>query len=255
MKFSMIDGVRRNAEPGLSGKCPACGATTIARCGEKNVWHWSHKGRRNCDHWWENETEWHRSWKNQFSPEWQEIVQVAKDGERHIADVKTDQGWVIEFQHSYIKPEERQTREAFYGSMAWVVDGLRRANDITKFIGAVRGGTAVIARPMVVKVHPSECRLVKEWRASRVPVFFDFGCQIKPEGLWLLVPSNTDHVAHLALVGRENFVSRLREGEFHPQSFIDAILAYERERALAAKARHAPQLVPTWMRKRRRRRF
>jgi hypothetical protein len=50
----------------------------------------------------ENETEWHRAWKDQFPPEWQEIVHLAGDGERHIADVKTGDGWVIEFQHSYI---------------------------------------------------------------------------------------------------------------------------------------------------------
>ena len=48
------------------------------------------KGRRFCDPWWENETEWHRAWKDQFPADWQEIVHHAEDGEKHIADVKTD---------------------------------------------------------------------------------------------------------------------------------------------------------------------
>ena len=126
MKYAIVGELKQEAEPGLSGECPVCEATTIAKCGEKNIWHWAHKGKRNCDRWWENETEWHRDWKNQFPVEWQEVVQIADDGEKHIADVKTDQGWVIEFQRSYIKPEERRSREAFCGNMVWVVDGLRR---------------------------------------------------------------------------------------------------------------------------------
>ena len=40
------------------------------------------------------------SWKNQFPTEWQEIIQRGNTGEKHIADVKTKDGWVIEFQHS-----------------------------------------------------------------------------------------------------------------------------------------------------------
>ena len=68
----------------------------VARCGEVRVRHWAHKGRRLCDPWWENETEWHRAWKDQFPADWQEVVCYAEDGERHIADVKTHAGWVIE---------------------------------------------------------------------------------------------------------------------------------------------------------------
>ena len=79
MKLTIIDGQRREAQPGLTGECPVCEATTIAKCGEKNIWHWAHKGKRKCDHWWENETEWHRNWKNQFPVECQEFVQIADD--------------------------------------------------------------------------------------------------------------------------------------------------------------------------------
>ena len=105
MKFALINGQRQEAKPNLSGECLACGQPMIAKCGEVKIWHWAHKGRCTCDPWWENETEWHRTWKGLFPESWQEVIHQADDGERHIADVKTDRGWVIEFQHSFIKPE------------------------------------------------------------------------------------------------------------------------------------------------------
>jgi hypothetical protein len=256
MKLAIIDGQRREAQPGLSGECPVCGATTIAKCGEKNIWHWAHKGKRKCDHWWENETEWHRNWKNQFPVEWQEVVQIADDSEKHIADVKIDQGWVIEFQHSHIKPEERRSREAFYGNMVWVVDGLRRKYDLKQFMDAVRGGIQKSQEPLVVKIHPLDCRLVEEWSTSRVPVFFDFGDEIQPHGLWSLVPMGLDYTAYFALVGKEDFVDWHRKGDFNPQPFFDQIKSYEQqERVRAVKAHYAFQRMPQRMPRRFRRRF
>ena len=78
-----------------------------------------------CDHWWESETQWHRDWKNRFPQDWQEVVHFAKDGEKHIADVKTEDGLRVEFQHSFIKHEEVKSRENFYKQMIWLVDGPR----------------------------------------------------------------------------------------------------------------------------------
>lgn len=262
MKLANIDGQRREAQPGLSGECRVCGATTIAKCGEKNIWHWAHKGKRKCDHWWENETEWHRNWKNQFPVEWQEVVQIADDGEKHSADVKTDQGWVIEFQHSHIKPEERRSREAFYGNMVWVVDGLRRKYDLKQFMEAVRGGIQISQEPLVVKVHPLDGRLVDEWSTSRVPVFFNFGEEIfdfdekfQPHGLWLLIPMGLNHIAYLTLVDKDHFIGWHRKGVFNPQPFIDQMKTYEQQRVQAVKAHYASQRMPQWMPRRSRRRF
>ena len=48
-----------------------------------------------------------------LSQDWQEVVHVADDGEKHIADVKTPSGLVIEFQHSYIAPDEIMAAKAF----------------------------------------------------------------------------------------------------------------------------------------------
>lgn len=69
--------------------------------------HWAHKGKLVCDVWWKNETAQHRAWKNNFPVEWQEIIHFDDStGEKHIADTKTTEVWVLEFQHSPIKLEE-----------------------------------------------------------------------------------------------------------------------------------------------------
>ncbi len=97
MKFALVNGNKVEATKGAKGQCPLCDSDLIAKCGELKINHWAHKGKRNCDPWWENETDWHRSWKGKFPIEWQEVVQFDESGEKHIADVKTDQGWVLEF--------------------------------------------------------------------------------------------------------------------------------------------------------------
>ena len=68
MRFALQDDNRIEAMPKANGCCPSCGAELVAKCGTKKIWHWAHKGRRHCDHWWENETHWHRDWKNCFRP-------------------------------------------------------------------------------------------------------------------------------------------------------------------------------------------
>jgi hypothetical protein len=241
MKYAIVEGQRREAQPKIVGECPGCGASMLAKCGDIKVWHWAHRGQRKCDPWWENETEWHRAWKNAFPETWQEFVQTTDDGERHIADVKTDQSWVIEFQHSAIKLDERQSREAFYGDMVWVIDGLRRKHDLKQFLNAVTNGVQISQRPLLVSVHPLDCRLVKQWSTSHAPVFFDFGDRIQPHGLWLLIPMGLDHAAYFALIGKENFISWHRNGAFNPRPFINQIKLLAQQRA---KARRPPSVSP-----------
>ena len=48
---------------------------------------------------------------------------TAPDGEVHRADIKTPTGIVIEVQHSTMTDRERESREAFYGNLIWIVDG------------------------------------------------------------------------------------------------------------------------------------
>jgi hypothetical protein len=95
----------------------------IAKCGPRVIHHWAHSGRRNCDPWWENETPWHRAWKDLFPPECRELCHTAPDGEVHRSDIRTQSGIYIEVQHSAMSDAERLAREAFYGNLIWVIDG------------------------------------------------------------------------------------------------------------------------------------
>jgi competence protein CoiA len=216
MRYALVNGHRREAEPGLSGECPDFGSTLVPKCGERRVWHWAHRGVRHCDHWWESETEWHRAWKNKFPAEWREIVHQAKDGEKHIADVKTMHGRVIEFQHSYLKPEERRARETFYGSMVWVVDALRRKRDMQSFFETLYVRQIAALRPLTFSVPSTSCALLRDWAGSRVAVFFDFGAQqVFGFGLpilWRLSPKKPEGRALLIPIPVVNFLEALRNG-------------------------------------------
>lgn len=124
MFFANVNGVKTNPSPGLKGVCYCCGSEVISKCGNFNIWHWAHIDLKQCDNWWENETKWHRQWKNHFPIDNQEIVHVDNETyEKHIADVKTKNGVVIEFQNSPISIEELKSRESFYGNMIWIVNG------------------------------------------------------------------------------------------------------------------------------------
>lgn len=87
------------------------------------IHHWAHYRTRDCDPWWENETPWHREWKNLFPIECREVSHTAEDGEIHRADIKTSTGIIIEVQHSTITDAERISREEFYQNLVWILDG------------------------------------------------------------------------------------------------------------------------------------
>lgn len=123
MQLALVNGEKKEAFLGGRGTCPICSAETIAKCGSRIMHHWAHYRLRDCDPWWENETAWHREWKNRFPLECREVSNVARDGEIHRADVKTPKGIVIEFQHSAMTDAERVSRENFYQNLVWVIDG------------------------------------------------------------------------------------------------------------------------------------
>ena len=178
MKYALSLNDKIEATPEVRGTCPCCGSDMVAKCGTQKVWHWAHKGKRECDHWWENETEWHRDWKNKFPKEWQEVVHFTDDGEKHIADVKTPDGLVIEFQHSAISPKEIRLRTAFYERVIWVVDGRRLKKDFEKFDSRpFIFPWRKLNYPNFTQIHlphnafPS----YKRWNFLTTPVLFDWG--------------------------------------------------------------------------------
>lgn len=201
----------------------------MARCGEVRLWHWAHKGRLLCDPWWENETEWHRTWKNQFPVDWQEIVHHAEDGERHIADVKTGDGWVIEFQHSNIRPAESRSREAFYENLIWVVDATRRQRDVAQFSRAWASGKSPDPLSNKRRISSPAGALLRDWAGIRAHVFFDFG---DGGALGWLFPESDDARAYVQHISRAQFLRVHRDtglGEFDSlvENFSAFIAHYE----------------------------
>lgn len=187
MKFAIVNEKKIEPQQGLSGTCQGCGKPVIAKCGNVRIHHWAHRGKCTGDSWWEPETEWHRTWKGHFPVPWQEVRHLATNsGEVHIADVKTDQGRVLEFQHSPISPEERQAREAFYKTMVWVIDGTRRIRDKDKFNHDIESSNRVQGNDGLRILGGYRSPLLRDWSDSTVPVFFDLG----EEALWGILPKN-----------------------------------------------------------------
>jgi competence protein CoiA len=215
VRYASINGVRREAEPKLRGTCPNCDREVVAKCGQQRIWHWSHLGKLECDRWWEPETEWHRAWKAFFPQEWQEVVHIASDGERHIADVKNDSGWVIELQHSPIAPEERLSRESFYEPMVWVVDGTRYKRDLAAFREAMNFRNSDANNRLVLTPPTGRAGIFRRWAPLRRPVFIDFGdeeflipgIQLPPERiLWQLQLDRRSGRVVVAPVTRASFI-------------------------------------------------
>lgn len=205
-------------EPKLVGKCPSCGAEMIARCGQIKVWHWAHKSKRNCDPWWENETEWHREWKNRFPETWQEVVlNDTSSGEKHIADVRTGDGFVIEFQYSHINYEEQNARESFYRRMVWVLNGSRRKTDYKRFRKGFDDFIVTRQRGIFFVPFPEES-FPLSWVDRTVPVFFDFedaedaDPRLTKTSVCGLLPGRQQGTAIALIVSKEDFVQFATKG-------------------------------------------
>jgi len=176
MKFALVNNEKCEAIQGTKGICPVCFASVIAKCGDIKIHHWAHKSIKTCDTWWEQETEWHRQWKDRFPKEYQEVVLFDEQTrEKHIADIKTHDGVVFEFQHSHITSQERESREFFYKNMVWVVDGTRLKRDYQRFQKAFTDGniTQTQLEDCFFVQYPTDC-FPQDWISSAVPVFFDF---------------------------------------------------------------------------------
>lgn len=181
MEFALVNGEKRSPIKGQRGLCQCCGALMVAKCGRFKMWHWAHMPRNSCDPWMSPETEWHREWKNCFPEDWREVIHIdARTGEKHIADVKTPDGLVIEFQHSPLDYDELVSREEFYENMIWVVDGDRDSTDPRTFRLGLSSQPEEF-RPLVHLVGWwGRSRLLNSWAEANAPVYIDFG----PSGLW-----------------------------------------------------------------------
>ena len=191
MEFALVNGQKSAPSPRLRANCVYCGSEMVAKCGRVKMWHWAHRSRANCDPWWESETEWHRDWKNQFPMDWQEVVHTDQaSGEKHVADVKTSFGLVIEFQHSPIEQTEMESREAFYRNMIWVVDGDRGSTDRSYFNMGLATTEPASFVPLAYHLEWwGKSRFLHNWGKATSPVYIDFGDK---QALWKLVSFDPD---------------------------------------------------------------
>jgi competence protein CoiA len=221
MKFALVNNARVEATKGAEATCPNCGSKLIAKCGEMRMSHWAHKGERNCDPWWEPETEWHRRWKNAFSIEWQENALFdERTGEKHIADVRTADGLILEFQHSAIAQKERTSREQFYKSMAWIVDGSRLKRDRPRFLKGQSNWRNTGKAGVYLVSFPEEC-FPALWLDSAVPVLFDFlGTDLLENpgdlrnSVYCLFPGRVGRQAVIVVMTREQFITIANNGNW-----------------------------------------
>lgn len=245
--------VLRMAAPGLVGECPGCQKPVLAKCGNQRVWHWAHRGTVACEFEREKETEWHREWKSYYPAEYQEVIRHDSTGERHIADVMTPLGLVIEFQHSRLAPEERVARESFHRNMVWVVDGTRLQRDKVRFLEGQRAWKRTIFKGFFVSYFPTES-FPGDWLECNVPVFFDFdgisstgdSQDVDKRFIVGLLPGRADGHAVILKMTRHAFldVTRSRQEIMPAQVIIQqmaAHLMWERMLANAAMAARYPR--------------
>lgn len=183
MRYAYIGNQRVEPQKGLRGICACCGGELISKCGQFKIHHWAHKDLKSCDPWWENESEWHRQWKSYFPSEKQEFVLINETTkEKHIADVYSEKGVVLEFQSYSIDPEEVRARENFYQRLVWVVNGMK--NEFDKFYFAQSLVGTDPNDPMLKNVKwTGRSKLFAKWSKSTAHVYFDFGTDI----VWHLV--------------------------------------------------------------------
>ena len=244
MRFALFNNKRVEAEPKLKGQCPGCLQPVTAKCGTRRNRHWAHLPEKPCaDRWWEPETLWHRAWKDNFPLECQEFVQYdTQSGEKHIADVRTKHGLVIEFQHSHLDPQERAARERFYGNMVWVVNGTRLKRMYQRFRKGMEKARDIGDGFFLVD-YPEEC-FPPTWLERSALVFFDFrddASMTPPEMLrnclWCLLPNRAGRYAVAAMTSHKDFVEktsnlpRLLQGH---EALVNAITAHIRQQNAAA---------------------
>ena len=260
MRFALVDGQKTEPQSGLKGVCIGCESETLTKCGQRNAWHWAHKSKIPCDPWWENKTEWHRTWQDKFPREWQEIRHIDPNtGDKHISDITTDRWLVIEFQHSAINPTEAQSREAFYKDMVWVVDGTRLPKDYQRFNKGFND-LKPFPQGIFLSSFPDEC-FPASWLRCSVPVYFDFqGTHLideqekKRAPLWCLFPGRIGSDAVIVEVSRQRF-TELSLAAHHVLFFRETLDTISRSMLLRKVANAGTSRVQVLRRPRRHWRF
>ncbi|MGH1356894.1 MAG: hypothetical protein ACRBBS_17740 [Thalassovita sp.] len=132
----------------------------------------------------------------------------APSGERHIADVKTPEGTVIEFQHSHIDERERRAREQFYEQMIWVVDGTRLKRDRSTFLTGMNTNRRSTNDANQFVFNGLSRQITRRWMDSQKLVYLDFG----DEDLWCVSPHKVNWQFFAIQVSKSEFAQAYRAG-------------------------------------------
>ena len=119
-----------NPERHLTLKCELNHPLMVKR-GEQKRHHFCHYPGTLCKYNTNDTSEWHLKWQS-LNPKQTEI-RITREGKTHIADLITEDGRVIEIQHSPISKKEIYKREQFYKNMIWIFD-CRHEHTDTLFI-------------------------------------------------------------------------------------------------------------------------
>ena len=207
----------------------------IAKCGQYVRWHWAHKARITCDSWQEPETDWHRYWKNAFPIDCQEVVhEDDRTREKHIADVKTPGGIVVEVQHSPIGEGEARSREGFYRNMIWIID----ARHLVSWFYIGMAHDLADCCPMMYQIDWwGSSKLLEKWSKSGAHVYFDVmnsAAEYEDDGKLLFLPSESivpveervlwrllefnaiDRTGYIAPVRADVVIEAVMDGDFPP---------------------------------------
>lgn len=121
MEFALSEnGERIKATKHAKGFCNICGKPLRPHLHVSYDPHWAHLSKEVCDPWWEEESDWHKKWKNLVDEQFREVP-IEKNGVKHRADICLVSGIVVELQHSALSTEERCERETFYERMIWII--------------------------------------------------------------------------------------------------------------------------------------
>lgn len=130
------------------------------------------------------------------------------DGTRHVADIKTDTGLVVEFQYSHLSTVDRRQREAFYDNMSWIVDGTRLKRDLPGFLMQIQFHQRSGPRPDVVPFNWRVPQITQRWEESRKLVFLDF----HEDHIWCIPPDTNQWRKYATRVPKEEFICALTDG-------------------------------------------
>lgn len=117
----------------------------------------------------------------------------AQTGEKHVADVRTGNGMVIEFQHSVISFREARSRERFYPRMMWVVDLNRNPTEARRFRSLRELLDFPAVSPTLSLPWPRRSKLFETWSHATVPVLFDPG---QEQDLWRYIGFKGQDIEH-----------------------------------------------------------